>query len=62
MLRYVDNGCRIHGYINRENLSSIYLANMELINWSVRRREVDGVKGMDGVGYNYFSQLGVSTY
>ena len=47
-----------------EDLSSIKLANMDLIYLSVlssSRRAGDGVKGVDG-GYCYFSQLRVLLY
>ena len=47
-----------------EILSSIKVAKMDLIYWSVRssgRKERDGVKRMAG-RYHYFSQLGVSLY
>ena len=38
------------GHIDRGNLSSIYIANIDLIHWSVRsssRRGGDGLKGSD---------------
>ena len=47
------NGYRIRGYIDRGNFSSIQVANMNLIYWSVcssSRREGDGVKEVDGRG------------
>ena len=50
--------------LTEKNLSSIYLANMDLIKWTVRltsRRLKDGVNGDKG-GYHYFSQLRSSLY
>ena len=47
-----------------EILSSIKVAKMDLIYWSVRlssRKERDGVKSVDGRDH-YFSQLEVSLY
>ena len=47
-----------------EILSSIKVAKMDLIYWSVRlssRKERDGVKSVAG-RYHYFSQLKVSLY
>ena len=47
-----------------ENLSSIKLANINSIYWSVgssSRRGKDKVKGLDG-GYHYFSRLLKSLY
>ena len=43
--------------LTAENLSSIKVANMDLIYWSIRsssKRGGDGLKGMDE-GYRYFS-------
>ena len=42
-----------------EKLSSIYVANMDIIYWPIRsssRRGKDKIKRVDG-GYHYFSQL-----
>ena len=53
---YCGNGYRIRGYILKENLSSIKVANMELIYWSCRSSS-----RMKGEGVNW-GGLGLSLF
>ena len=59
----MDNGYRMRGYIDREKLSLIQVANMDLIYWSVRsysRRGGDDVKEVNGV--SLFQPAAVITF